>query len=113
MHFLILELVSLSQAAREVDHGLYGHATLDGLVAAVQLGHRFLDQRHPELVGVGAAGVAVGARALGQSVVDEDLLPVAVAPDADLDHPRVARALQHLIRWNNSGLGEKNTYKTI
>ena len=57
----VLELVSLCQAPREVHHGLYGHPALNALVAAVKLGVSLLYQRHPELIGVRAAGVAVGA----------------------------------------------------
>ena len=39
------------------------------LVAAVQLGVGLLYERHPELAGVGAARVAVGAVTLGQPAV--------------------------------------------
>ena len=64
MHLVVLEFVALREAAGEVDHGLDRHAAFDGLVAAVQLGHRLLHERHPKLVGVGAPRVAVGTVAL-------------------------------------------------
>ena len=44
------------------------------LVAAVQLGVGLLYERHPELAGVGAAGVAVGAVTLGQPAVTRGYL---------------------------------------
>ena len=57
----VLEFVSLGQAAGEVHHGLYRHTALDALVTTVQLGVGLLYQSHPKLIGVRAAGVAVGA----------------------------------------------------
>ena len=44
------------------------------LVAAVQLGVGLLYERHPELAGVGAARVAVGAVTLGQPAVTRGYL---------------------------------------
>lgn len=57
----VFELVSLGQAAGEVHHGLYRHPALYALVAAVELSVSLFYQSHPKLIGVRAAGVAVGA----------------------------------------------------
>ena len=43
-------LVLFPDTTSEVDHGLDGGAALEGLVAAVHLGIRLLNQRRPELV---------------------------------------------------------------
>ena len=43
-------IVELSYSASEVNHGLNGGATLEGLVAAVHLGVGLLHEGRPELV---------------------------------------------------------------
>ena len=96
MHLVILELVSLREASGEVDHGLYWHPAFDGLVASVELGHGFLDQSDPELVLVGAPGVAVISVSLWQSVINENGFPTAVAPNVDSNETCVALADQNL-----------------
>ena len=50
------------------------HSPATDLVAAVQLGVGLLYERHPELAGVGAPRVAVGAVTLGQPAVTRGYL---------------------------------------
>ena len=79
VHRRIVQLVPLSQAASQVDHGLDGHPAFDGLVAAVELGKGFLYQRHPKFVGVETTSVnVVPIRLHWQSVVDQYGLPFAI-----------------------------------
>ena len=106
----VFELVSLREAPGEVHHGLYRHPALDALVAAVQLGIGLLNQRHPELSGVRAPGVAVGAILLRQPehsvtgdsdshhspVIDADCDPVSVPPEAEPDQAGVAGPVERL-----------------
>lgn len=74
----LLESNRIARIARQRRQALHGLTRNQTLVAAVQLGHRFLDQRHPELFARRLRVQQVAVRVARKQVVQDNGLPLAV-----------------------------------